>query len=243
MLIANLRKLAGWQFESFKQLDWNSPASARCVNLSLREHGLMTLLAALAVPMWFLTFPDANPVILFLSGLASGAVLGKLPGLLWQISAPERRPKVNGRYAILSSAVLYGFFLPAIVFSALNANRDQQQVNQMKSLQQCGARSVTFSACGESQPLTDAAAVDAFMHLLADSAPFVRSHEIDTLSFQVTIVCANGEFHEYLAGTPEHHPQDIIISPGNAEMILSTGAKLIEPSFKSQGLCSRCCRR
>ncbi|AVP97878.1 hypothetical protein C7S18_12020 [Ahniella affigens] len=229
--------------DALKQLDWTKPASDPSTNLTLRQHGLMALLAALFAPTWFLVFPDVNPVILVWSGLMSGVVLGILPGLLWQMSDPERRAKVNGRHTIMTLLMAYGCFLPVVMFNAANASRDQKEIDHMKSLRQCGVRAVTFAACGYHQALTDSAVVGSFMRLLADSDPFVRSHENDNLSFTVTLVCANGQFHEYRAGIPNRHPRDLVIHPGEAEMLLRLGAEFVDSEFKSRSQCANCCAR
>ncbi len=195
-----------------RDLDWSKSAGG----IYVRHHWRILFCIAIGVIAATLTWHAAFPHIFWFfklwCGGATGALIGMIPGVWWQIADPERRPNTSGHF-IFVCFFGGGIFAGISIFQLMPQFQSEETMRtRIRSLSAQDIVAIRIRI--DDQPpesVQDTQDIASFVRHARNAELFYPSHEGATLDFQLNIELETGLVWKYNGAIRERHRNDLVL--------------------------------
>jgi hypothetical protein len=193
-----------------RELDWAVPLRESKYGAHWRLFVCPLLLSIPATAIWHAYSAHTFPFLKLWLGLVTGALLGLIPGVYWQLKEPKRRGRTSGRFLAFGFAV--NAICAGVAFFLMAPDLDSQERERalIRSLSAADISELFIQI--DDAPgrfVQDAACITSLTALTRRAELFYPSHEGSKFEFQIEFHCRNGAVLEYRGRVPERHTNDI----------------------------------
>ena len=193
-----------------RELDWAAPLRGPRIAKHWRLLVCQLLASIPAVGIWNEYSPHTFWFEKLWAGLATGSLVGLIPGGYWQLREPKRRGQTSGRSLVFGFVATAVFAAVAALLMKPDLDAQERQRALIRSLSAADIGELFIQIDGQTRRrVRDAASIDSLAALTQDAELFYPSHEGSKFEFDLEIHCRNGAVLEYRGRVPERHTDDI----------------------------------